>query len=270
MSSDKQNILLIGAGKMGGAMLQSWTNNPNLFISVLDPGLTPALKEAKKKGVSHIKSVGKLVTKIDIAVLAIKPQLFKDVASNLHQNIPNNALIISVLAGTSIKTIQTYFPNNPIIRAMPNTPAAIGKGITAVTGNSLSTKADIDLAKVLLAACGIVRSVESEALIDAVTAISGSGPAYIFYFVEALTKAACDLGLRPEDAEIFARQTVIGAGALLEKSKSDAEQLRRNVTSPHGTTHAALEILMSDEGLLPLLKSATRAAYNRAEELAKD
>lgn len=270
MSQSSQNILLVGAGKMGGAMLKSWVKSPNLSVTVLDPGLTPAIEDAKKQGAEHIKTTDNFVSSADVVILAIKPQLFESVAASLAKAITDNALIISILAGTSLESLESYFPNNPIIRAMPNTPAAIGKGITAITGNQAVGEREVSVAKNLLEACGYVRTVENETLIDSVTAISGSGPAYIFYFVEALTKAAQELGLTNEDSAVFARQMVVGAGALLEKSQEEASQLRINVTSPNGTTQAALDVLMSENGLMPLIKKTTQAAFQRAQDLAKE
>lgn len=264
------NILLIGAGKMGGAMLRSWTQDSNNNITVLDPGETEAIKAAVQAGATHITQSSDIPTDIQIAVLAIKPQLFKKIMPDIAPHIPTEALIISVLAGTSLSSLEAGFPKNPIIRAMPNTPASIGKGITAVTGNKNSTKAHLNTAIQLLSPCGPVRPVKNEDLIDAVTAISGSGPAYVFYLVEALAASGMKLGLTPEDAQAFAKHMVVGAGALLESSEEDPSQLRRNVTSPNGTTQAALDVLMDEAGLAQLMHKTTRAAYSRAQALAKE
>jgi len=269
------NILLIGAGKMGGAMLRSWSAASENKIIVLDPGETDAIKVAKKSGAQHFTQISDLTSNIntdelDIIVLAVKPQLFKSVIHDIAPNMPDKALIISVLAGTSLKSLGAHFSQNPIIRAMPNSPASIGKGITAITGNTHVTPQDIKTASLLLSPCGPVRHVQTEELIDVVTAISGSGPAYIFHFVEGLATSGEKLGLSSEDAKIFARQMVIGAGALLEASDETATQLRKNVTSPNGTTQAALEILMHEGGLSPLLDKATQAAYKRAQALSRE
>ena len=270
MSHSSQNILLVGAGKMGGAMLGAWVKEPGLSVTVLDPGLTPAIQSALRHGAKHIQDIGALNVKVDVVILAIKPQLFETVAASLADALPKDCLIISILAGTSIGSLENHFPDNSIIRAMPNTPAAIGKGITAITGNDRVNSDELSTAKSLLGACGDVRTVENEILIDAVTAISGSGPAYVFYLVEALTTAAQELGLREADAAAFSRQMVIGAGALLDASEDDASQLRKNVTSPNGTTQAALEVLMDKNGLSPLIKETTKAAFKRAQDLAKE
>ncbi len=270
MSQKTQNILLVGAGKMGGAMLGAWTKDPSLSITILDPGLTPYIKDALKHGASYIQSAEHVPADIDAVILAIKPQMFETVAPILSGSLNENALIVSILAGTSLESLEAHFATNPIIRAMPNTPAAIGRGITAITGNTAASKQHLNDAKQLLSACGSVIAVENETLIDSVTAISGSGPAYVFYLVEALTSAAIDLGLDSQDAESFARQMVIGAGALLEASDESADQLRKNVTSPNGTTQAALDVLMASNGLKPLIEATTQAAFKRAQELAKD
>jgi len=264
------NILLVGAGKMGGAMLRSWSAMNENKIIVLDPGETEAIKNAKKLGAQHVTNAADLPDKIDIVILAIKPQLFKTVAPQISAHTSDEALIISVLAGTSLNALQAQFSKNPIIRAMPNTPASIGKGITAITGNNFVTKTDIKMAIRLLSPCGPVRYVSTEELIDAVTAISGSGPAYIFHFVEALTQSGKELGLSDDDAQAFAREMVIGAGALLEASDETAGQLRKNVTSPNGTTQAALDVLMNKNALTLLVKMTTKAAYERAQELANE
>lgn len=270
MSQNTQNILLVGAGKMGGAMLGAWAKDPRLSITILDPGLTPYITHAIDSGATHIQSAEHIPADIDTVILAIKPQMFENIASSLSSNLDESVLVISVLAGTSLKRLEAHFLANPIIRAMPNTPAAIGKGITAITGNAIASKQNLSEAKQLLSACGSVLAVENETLIDSVTAISGSGPAYVFYLVEALTSAAIELGLETQDAESFARQMVIGAGALLETSDENAAQLRKNVTSPNGTTQAGLEVLMSYNGLMPLIKKTTKAAFDRAQDLAKE
>lgn len=270
MSHSSQNILLVGAGKMGGAMLGTWVKASGLSVTILDPGLTPAIELALHHGANHIQDIRALDVEIDVVILAIKPQLFEKVASSLADSLPKDCLIISILAGTSIGSLENHFPENSIIRAMPNTPAAIGKGITAITGNERVSDNELSTAKSLLCACGEVRIVENETLIDAVTAISGSGPAYVFYLVEALTQAAKELGLTEEDAAAFSRQMVIGAGALLETSEDNASQLRKNVTSPNGTTQAALDVLMADTGLSPLIRETATAAFKRAQDLAKE
>ncbi len=264
------NIILVGAGKMGGAMLRSWVREKQYTITILDPGHTPAIEEAVSLGAKHVTEAAELPVDQDVIILAVKPQLFKIVAASLAPHVSEKALIVSILAGTDLENLESVFPTNPIIRSMPNTPASIGKGITAITGNALTTVEHMSLAQSLLSACGHVRSVETETLIDVVTAISGSGPAYIFHFVEALSAAGEELGLSPEDAQAFARHMVIGAGALLDASNEEATQLRKNVTSPNGTTQAALDILMGDKGLGSLLQKTTKAAFDRAQELAKE
>ena len=181
-----------------------------------------------------------------------------------------NTLIISILAGTSLASLQDTFKAQSLIRAMPNTPAAIGKGITAYTKGPNVSEAQTKMTETLLAAGGKVHHVPNEHLIDVVTAVSGSGPAYIFHMAEALEAAAIKIGLPEALAPDFARQTIIGAAGLLESSDDTSAQLRQNVTSPNGTTQAALDVLMGMEGLPPLMRDTVQAALRRAKELAEN
>ncbi len=256
---------------MGGALLSGWIKSgaikPNQLI-ILDPTPGEAAQTAIEAGALHLKKPSKKLSSIKYLLLAIKPQMFTKLAPEIAEHIAAKALIISILAGTSLASLQDVFSAQSIIRAMPNTPAAIGKGITAYTNGANVSDAQTAMAETLLAAGGKVRHLPNEHLIDVVTAVSGSGPAYIFHMVEALEAAAIHIGLPPELAPDFARQTVIGAAGLLEASDLAAAELRQNVTSPNGTTQAALDVLMGLEGLPPLMRETLHAALTRAKELA--
>lgn len=265
--------LIIGAGKMGGSLIAGWLEADIIkagSLAILDPYPAQDAQTAIKDGAQHITEPSDIPASITTILLAIKPQMVADIGPKIAPYIPKNALIISILAGTTLSTLENIFGVRPLIRAMPNTPAAIGAGITAITQKTGQDEAHLETAETLLSASGIVHRVENETLINAVTAVSGSGPAYIFYFCEALEAAALKVGLGERLAPEFARQTIIGAAKLLEQSDLPPAQLRKNVTSPNGTTQAALDELMSKNGLTPLMGSAVRAAFNRAKDLAKD
>ena len=265
-----QTHLIIGAGKMGGALIRGWLEAGTVSarkLAILDPHLGTDAVYAVEKGAVHIEGASDIPDTVQTILLAVKPQMVTEIGGRIGGALPTKARLISVLAGTSIAELTRLFGERPIIRAMPNTPAAIGAGITAITGDV--SNADMEVAETLLTAVGEVIRVESENQIDAVTAISGSGPAYVFYMCETMEAAAKQLGLPDEKAAAFARQTIIGAAALLKESGAAADVLRKNVTSPNGTTQAALDVLMDLDGLAPLMSKATRAAYKRAEDLAK-
>jgi len=265
--------LVVGAGKMGGALLEGWISSgvisPNQLI-ILDPHPGVAAQKAIQSGALHLTEPDEKLISIRYLLLGIKPQLFAKLAPAIAKELSNEALVISILAGTSLASLQDVFKNQAIIRAMPNTPAAIGKGITAYTKGAGVTDAQTRMTESLLAAGGEVHHVANEHLIDVVTAVSGSGPAYIFHMTEALEAAAIKIGLPASIAPNFARQTIIGAAGLLESSEDSAAQLRTNVTSPNGTTQAALDVLMGETGLPTLMRETVQAALKRAKELAED
>lgn len=267
----RRTHLVIGAGKMGGALLQGWLASkvikPSQLI-ILDPHPGEAARQAIENGALHITEPSKALNAVDYVLLGIKPQMFTSLAPPIAAHLPNNAVIISILAGTSLKSLSSAFPQQRHIRAMPNTPAAIGKGITAYTKGHDVTSAQTAMTEALLSAGGQVHHVGNEHLIDVVTAVSGSGPAYVFHMVEALEAAAIKIGLPEELAPDFARQTIMGAAGLLETSEESAATLRENVTSPNGTTQAALDILMGADGLPFLMSKTVKAALARAKELA--
>ncbi len=254
---------------MGGALVRGWlASGLDAHINILEPGtLDSSLK--KEGAVTHFTAPAAPLTDSDIFVMAIKPQVMGQACADLKPFVKPDALILSIAAGQSLARFAQYFgENQPVIRAMPNTPAAIGKGISVLVANSHVNDTQKTHATVLLETSGEVCWVEDEALLNPVTALSGSGPAYMFLLIETLAKAGENAGLEPEFAMRLARQTVIGAAALAENAPgTPAGTLRQNVTSPGGTTQAALEILMNGD-LQELFDTALAAASKRAEELS--
>jgi len=263
--------LVVGAGKMGGALLEGWIASKAITpkqLIILDPHPGEAAKTAIEAGALHLSEPSKKLFSVNYLLLAIKPQMFGKLTPAIAKELSEDVLIISILAGTSLASLQDIFKTQSLIRAMPNTPAAIGKGITAYTKGPNVSAAQTKMTETLLAAGGKVHHVANEHLIDVVTAVSGSGPAYVFHMVEALEAAAVKIGLPEDLAPDFARQTIIGAAGLLETSDETASTLRQNVTSPNGTTQAALDVLMGLEGLPLLMRETVQAALRRAKELA--
>ena len=267
-------LVLVGAGKMGGAMLSGWLANglAPKDIFVRDPSPAPEVARLiAEKGISLNFSAADLAArKPAVVVLAVKPQLMGDVLPVLAELVSPDTLFISIAAGTSLFRLKELLGGEMrAVRAMPNTPAAVSRGMTVCFANPLVTAQQRNIADMLLQAVGDVGWVESEPLIDAVTAISGSGPAYVFYLTECLAAAGEALGLTPELSMQLARATVSGAGEMLHQLPDDAATLRKNVTSPGGTTAAALDVLMGEGGLSPLMRRAAVAARDRARELGK-
>jgi pyrroline-5-carboxylate reductase len=265
------SLLLIGAGKMGGAMLEGWLKQgmqPD-HITVVDPMPSQRMRELAHQGLRLSPPVGE-IGKVDVIVLAIKPQTLDGAASLLQSVVTPDTLLISVLAGKTIANLRERAPAaQAIVRAMPNTPAAVGRGITGCAASDQTTDAQKAFATTLLTSIGRVEWVNQEELIDAVTALSGSGPAYVFHLVEAMASAGEKAGLPTDLAMRLARSTVEGAGELLYREpETSAAVLRQNVTSPGGTTAAALEVLMAEDGLRPLMLRAVAAAKRRAGELS--
>ena len=238
-------------------------------LVILDPRPGDAALEIIAKGARHLEKPGQQLDSVTCVLLAVKPQMFDALGGAIAQIVPEDALVISIMAGTTLATLRNVFPAQALIRAMPNTPAAIGAGITAFTSAEGVSKTQKTTARRLLSAGGAVHEVETENLIDVVTAVSGSGPAYVFHMVEALEAAAIVAGLPEDLAPDFARQTIIGAGELLKKDPASATELRQAVTSPNGTTQAALDVLMSADGLPPLMRETVGAALKRAKELGQ-
>lgn len=261
----KQEIVIVGCGKMGSALLKGWLAeglDPN-EITVIDPDPSDWLI---KQTVRLNKT---LPINPSIVLIAVKPQMMPDVVPKLKKLGNSKTLFISIAAGTSISYFQRILGNQtPIVRAMPNTPASIGKGITAIIANAYVSDIELKATKKLLSSVGKIVSLDSEEQMDAVTAVSGSGPAYVFHLIEALADAGQANGLNAELSMTLAKATVAGAGLLAETSNEDPTNLRINVTSPGGTTAAALKVLMDqDTGFNSLLSKAVEAASNRSKEL---
>jgi pyrroline-5-carboxylate reductase len=261
-----RGLVLLGCGKMGSAMLQGWLGNglPPTSVHVIDPNPSDWLRGT---GV-HIN--GDLPAAPAVVLLAVKPQMMGAALPQLAAMGGGKTLFVTVAAGITIEGYETLLgAQTPLIRAMPNTPAAIGRGITAIVGNGAASAADLDLSEALLRAVGQVVRLEDEAQMDAVIGVSGSGPAYVFHLIETMAAAGVEQGLSEELAMQLAKATVAGAGALAEASDESPAQLRVNVTSPGGTTAAALEVLMEPETGFPgLLSRAVAANIRRNRELA--
>ena len=262
-----RGLVLLGCGKMGSAMLAGWLKGGLTAdrVWVLDPHPSDWLLA---RGV-HLNAG--LPEAPAIVLIAVKPQMMAEALPALKALGGGATLFVSVAAGTTIASYETALgAGTPIIRAMPNTPAAIGKGITAICGNPQAREAHLDLAEALLKAVGQVVRLEGEHQMDAVTAVSGSGPAYVFHLIETLAAGGVAEGLPEALALRLAKATVAGAGALAEAAGEDPGQLRVNVTSPGGTTAAALVVLMDERrGFPALLKEAVHAAAERGRELGK-
>jgi pyrroline-5-carboxylate reductase len=267
-----KRVLLAGCGNMGFAMLQGWIGSGALAPdAVLAVEPNEALRaRAKTLCVSVAADVSNLesVQTADVIIMAVKPQVMEKVLPAYKSYASAGATFVSIAAGISIRTfLQILGSSTPVIRCMPNTPAAIGKGMLAYFPNS-AVKPDIEeFVCNLLSKSGRVAKVDQETLIDAVTAVSGSGPAYVFHFIECLTEAAVSIGLPRKIAAELARQTVLGAGALAAESAETPTRLREQVTSPNGTTAAALEVLMGEGRMQILISEAVAAAHKRAIEL---
>ncbi len=262
-------LLLLGAGKMGGALLEGWLRlglEPRT-VAVLEPAPARAIAELAARGLALNPDLKTLGT-VDVVVAAVKPQIAAEALPAVAPVIGPETLVVSIMAGRTLHFLATALGRAcPLVRAMPNTPAAIGRGITvAVPQRANATQRA--LADRLLAATGAVEWIDDETLMDAVTAVSGSGPAYVFLLAEALALAGIAAGLPSALAQKLARDTVAGSGELLHRSPVDAAVLRENVTSPGGTTAAALSVLMAPDGLAPLMDRAVAAATRRSRELA--
>ena len=261
-------LVLLGCGKMGSAMLAGWLKRdlPAQSVWVIDPKPSDWLRA------TGVRINEDLPENPAIVLIAVKPQMMGDALPAIAAMGNGETLFISVAAGTPIAAFEkTLGAQSPIVRAMPNTPAAVGRGITAIIGNAHTSAAQLDLSETLLKAVGQVVRLESEDQMDAVTAVSGSGPAYVFHMIECMAAAGESQGLSPELAMQLAQATVAGAGALAEDAEETPAQLRVNVTSPNGTTQAGLEVLMNeDTGLPPLMRNTVKAAADRSRDLRDD
>jgi pyrroline-5-carboxylate reductase len=267
---NRRGLVLLGCGKMGSAMLEGWLARGLALNStwVNDPNPSTWLKGLANRG---LRLNADLPESPAVALIAVKPQMMGEALPALKSYGGGDTLVMTVAAGTTIATYESVLgAATRIVRAMPNTPAAVGRGITAIVGNAQATPEDLDLAEALLSAVGQVVRLQGEHQMDAVTAVSGSGPAYVFHLIEALAAAGGAEGLPADLAMQLARATVCGAGELAARSPESAAQLRINVTSPGGTTAAALSVLMDpDTGFPALLRRAVHAAAERGRELGK-
>ncbi|MDB5525303.1 MAG: proC [Rhizobium sp.] len=264
-------IILIGAGNMGGAMALGWVRSGIDASSIIaaDPNPPEAMKiRLSDAGIGFVSAAPEDLT-AGVLFVAVKPQVMDQVLPDYRKVVGPETIVVSVAAGKTLAFLDEHLGEASMVRAMPNTPAMIGRGVTGAFANSRVTPAQRKLVDSLLNVSGPVEWVETEALIDAVTAVSGSGPAYVFYLVECMAEAGRKLGLPADLAMRLARATVAGAGELLHQSPGAPSELRKNVTSPGGTTAAALSVLMAEDGMQPLFDTAIRAARDRAEELAK-
>ena len=262
-------LALVGAGKMGAAMLEGWLAlglDPKNVV-VIEPHPSSEIVALSQKAIA-LNPPARAVSNIATVVLAVKPQVAADVLPSVAAMTGPDTLVLSIMAGKTLGFLQSGLPKAAIVRAMPNTPAAIGRGITVAVPNAAVTAEQRIRAQHLLAASGAVEWISDERLMDAVTAVSGSGPAYVFLLAETLANAGVRAGLPEALAEKLARQTVAGAGEMLHRSPLDPVTLRKNVTSPGGTTAAALDVLMAADGLDPLMREAVAAAARRSRELA--
>ncbi len=262
-------VVLVGAGKMGLALARGWIGGglPGDRLVLVDPFAGEAAKAfAAETGARLAERIDNVL--VHVLVLAVKPQMMAAVLAEVRPAVGRQTLVISIAAGIPLATLAAGLDTKRVVRAMPNTPAQLGKGISGAVGLDISDT-DRATAGALLGTAGALLWFDKEAMLDAVTAVSGSGPAYMFYMVEALAAAAEQQGFEPAQAMQLARQTLIGAAALLEADSAPASVLRENDTSPKGTSAAALEALMAREGLAPLLERTVRAARLRSEELGR-
>ena len=262
-------VVLAGAGKMGGAMLSGWLAQglDARRLAVVEPQPSDDIRALTAKGM-RLNPSPTDIGDVAVLVVALKPQAFREAGPGLKPFAGPATLVVSIMAGTTIASIVGVIGGN-VVRAMPNTPAAIGRGITVAVAAKNVGDAQRPIADALLRATGAVEWVEDEGLMDAVTAVSGSGPAYVFLLAEELARAGVEAGLPEALATKLARETLAGAGELLHRSDLSAASLRQNVTSPGGTTAAALEVLMGAGGLQSLMTRAVAAATRRSRELAK-
>jgi len=262
-------LVLVGSGKMGGAMLEGWLERglKPKQISVIEPQPGKTLKALARRGLK-LNPKGKPLA-ASAVVIAVKPQSAPEALPSVATYVGRSTLVLSIMAGRTIGFLEKSLPSGTaIVRAMPNTPAAIGRGISVAVANANISAQHRKQSSNLLAAIGKVEWVTDEALMDAVTALSGSGPAYVFLLAETMASAGIAAGLPPALATRLARETVAGSGELLHRSDVDAATLRQNVTSPGGTTAAALEVLLGPGGFDRLLTQAIDAAARRSRQLA--
>lgn len=265
-------LLLVGGGKMGGALIEGWLARGIAAsqVTVVEPDEAGRAQLAEK-GVQTAASHDALPADLApaVVILAVKPQVMDAILPPYKRFVGPNTVFLSVAAGRTVDSFERHLgADAAIVRTIPNTPAAVGRGMTVLFANARVDPAQRDACDELLRGVGETGWVEKESLIDAATAVSGSGPAYVFYLIECLAHAGVSAGLPRDLAMRLAEATVSGAGELARQSDEPAEQLRKNVTSPGGTTQAALDVLMAEDGLAPLMRRAVAAAAARSRELA--
>ena len=266
-------LVLVGCGKMGGALLGGWLGHglAATEVFVVEPDGPLRERAGARHRVVALPEAKALPATLRprALVFAVKPQVMAAVLPAYRTLAQGGAVVLSIAAGTLIARFEAAFGEaTPVVRAMPNTPAAIGQGVTALCANAHATAAQKQLCAALMAAVGSVHWIDNEDQMHAITAMSGGGPAYVFLLIETLAKAGIGCGLPAELARSLARATVAGSGALAAQSAEPVEVLRQNVTSPAGTTQAALEVLMADDGIEPLFQRAIAAGTRRSRELA--
>lgn len=262
-------ILLAGAGKMGSAMLEGWLAlglSPE-NVAVIEPQPSRDILALSERGL-RLNPARDAAGDVAALVIAVKPQVADEALPALVPFVGGTTVVVSIMAGRTLRFLADGLPGAALVRAMPNTPAAIGRGITVAVANPRVAPEQRALVDALLSAVGVVEWITDEALMDAVTALSGSGPAYVFLLAETMARAGTAAGLPAALAATLARATVAGAGELLHRSPLDAATLRQNVTSPGGTTAAALDVLMAEDGLQRLMTQAIAAATKRSRDLA--
>ena len=263
-----KSIALIGVGRMGAALAAGWHNGAMDFdVSLIDPAPSELARQLANDGNMPLNPAPKPV---DIVVIAVKPQSFEQAADSVRPWIGPETFIVSIMAGLRLNQLADNFGTKQVLRAMPNTPGSIGRGITAICAPNGLGEHHIEIATELLAPLGTVIGPVPEAQMSAITGVSGSGPAYVFLLVEALAGAGEAEGLPPDMALQLARETLIGAASLLEESLEAPNKLRKNVTSKGGTTAAALDVLMGADGIPSLIRKAVRAAASRERSLSND
>jgi pyrroline-5-carboxylate reductase len=262
-------VLLVGAGKMGGAMLEGWLAlglRPGQ-VAVLEPQPAAEIAALASRGV-QLNPAADAMGEVAAVVVAVKPQVAPEVMPTLKPFVTAATVVVSIMAGRPLQFLAQTFPHAALVRTMPNLPASIGRGITVAVANANVTARQRELVHALLCAVGAVEWLDDESLMDAVVAVSGSGPAYVFLLAEAMAQAGVAAGLPAALSATLARATVAGSGELLQRSPLEAATLRQNVTSPGGTTAAALDVLMAADGMTPLMRKAIAAAARRSRELA--
>ena len=272
MPNEISSVILVGGGKMGGVLLNGWIESGTSpdAISLVEPDPRARAGLCQRFGVrSHTQPAKHVNSRVQAVVFAVKPQVMDSVVHQYRGFVSPTTVFLSIAAGKTIGYFARMLTAEAaVVRAMPNTPAAIGKGITVACGNAALKHDQHAICDALLGAVGEVIWIDDEHHLDAVTAVSGSGPAYVFLLIECLARSGVLAGLPPELANRLAHATVCGAGTLASSTGEPAEVLRKNVTSPGGTTACALDVLMGDDGIAPIIDRAVAAATARSRELA--